>query len=81
MSEIPCKANKCISYPVCLHKSILDCQDLYDWVAEMAPNKDFTWSYIRARFEQATRIIEPGSMNVGYNENTVFPYPLKEKYL
>lgn len=35
MKDIPCKENKCISYPICLCKTEITCQELLDYFEDM----------------------------------------------
>ncbi len=35
MKAIPCKTNKCIKFPVCKSKEILDCDLMYEWIRQV----------------------------------------------
>ena len=45
MKQLPCIKNKCILYPTCKHKAVVNCELLFNWIAsEGHSNK--TWKYI-----------------------------------
>lgn len=65
---IICKTTKCISYPVCLHKKFIQCNDLIQWVKlGDGPIKD-RWAILYGTF--------PNTNHVGTHDNSNSNLPL-----
>ena len=45
MELLPCKKDKCISYPACISKVVVCCPTLYSWI-ESNGHTEGRWAYI-----------------------------------
>ena len=56
--KLPCKENKCISYPVCISKNIIKCKHLHEYFISIENENDvsYTWSVIHLDFPNLTFI-------------------------
>lgn len=55
---IPCKENKCILLPICQHKRLIKCNDLYEWLKTNCHNFDLTRD-LRKKFKEPVLNIKP----------------------
>ena len=46
---IPCKKDKCISYPVCISKEVIYCVPLYNWIG-LNGHTEGNWKHIEKHF-------------------------------
>ena len=46
MIKLPCKENKCILYPSCMHRERIKCIMLLDWISNVGHNRK-TWVYMK----------------------------------
>jgi len=59
MKQIPCKANKCILYPICINKEVIFCRTLNKWLNEQGKYSTITWEYIEKYLKNVKLIREP----------------------
>lgn len=58
MSQIPCKRNKCVLYPVCLNKETIKCDDLNVYADHLiqAYGRDKLWQYLKPHLPKINRV-------------------------
>ena len=78
-ADAPCIKNKCISYPICINKPIIDCEDIKQYLRESIAEKYDTkdvFNILRELFPNAVRVTtsQTGGFVMDYVEKPVAVY-------
>lgn len=75
MKQLPCKINKCILYPTCRNKKVIDCEELRQMYYELKYRKGLnileTWEILNETLPKMLTVQGPMLFNYQYKEHVI----------